>query len=90
MDIEIAVADLSDETKDLLIRFQLSHLHYMMRDEFYDIPGEADWLAEFHVVRDALKTCPETQIAEAAKRLATVDMVCGELDGECENRERRS
>ena len=84
MDIDIDVNQLSAETRELLLRFQVANLHYITREDFYDIPGESDWLVEFSEVKSAFKDCPELQIADVGRKL-DFNKACEETDEEGEN-----
>lgn len=81
MDIKIDVAELSSETRELLLRFQVAHLHFIMREDFHNLPGESDWLDEFYALRRAFANCPEKKIAEAGRKFNSAG---DEFDRECD------
>jgi hypothetical protein len=84
MDIDISVADLSEETRALLIRFQLAHLHYLTHEAIYDAPGHIEWMDEFYAVRGMFKSCLEKTIADIGEKLVSIDQICQESDEEGE------
>jgi len=83
MDIDIDVNQLSAETRELLLRFQVAHLHSITYDDFYDMSGESDWLAEFFEVKTAFKDCSEQEIACVGSQL-DFSKACEETDEEGE------